>query len=231
MNILWISYYPLHQNEHPAPWITTLAKETVGQGHSLTILTVSSRIFEVKKITSVSGYEVIVVPYKGGLFHLLSFFNSRINALKSFLNEYDKKIDVIHVHGTEHQYASSLLRLKKKIPFIISVQGIMSLYKKELKKRLSMVNLFWSLSSFYEKKEIRNSHHFFCRTHWDRSFIHQMNKDSEFFMNWELIRPEFFEYENDFSGRDIIFMAGTSFLKALDICLQVFDRLLSRMDL
>src|ERR1700733_11718262 len=114
MNILWISYYPLHQNEHPAPWITTLAKETVSQGHSLTILTVSSRIFEVKKIQSVSGYEVIVVPYRGGIFHLLSFFNSRINALKSFLNDYDKNIDVIHVHGTEHQYASSLLRIKKK---------------------------------------------------------------------------------------------------------------------
>ncbi|HLA60428.1 MAG TPA: glycosyltransferase family 4 protein [Puia sp.] len=231
MNILWISYYPLHQNEHPAPWITTLAKETVSQGHSLTILTVSSRIFEVKKIQSVSGYEVIVVPYKGGIFHLLSFFNSRINALKSFLNDYDQNIDVIHVHGTEHQYASSLLRIKKKIPFIISVQGIMSLYKKELKKRLSMVNLFWTLSSFYEKKEIRNSHNFFCRTHWDRSFIHQMNKNSEFFMNWELIRPEFFQYENDYRGRDLIFMAGASFLKALDICLQVFDQLLAGIDI
>jgi glycosyltransferase involved in cell wall biosynthesis len=230
MNIVWISYYPLHKNEHPAPWITTLAKETVNQGHSLTILTVSSKIFEVKKIDSSNGYEVIVVPYKGGIFHLLSFFNSRINALKTFLNDYSKNIDVIHVHGTEHQFATSLLRIKKGIPFIISVQGIISLYKRELKKKLSMLNLFWSISSFYEKKEIKNSHNFFCRTHWDRSFINQINGNSEFFMNWELIRPEFFQYQNQFLGNDILFMAGSSFLKALDICLQTCNRVMESID-
>jgi hypothetical protein len=29
MNILWISYYPVETDGHPAPWITTLAKEIV----------------------------------------------------------------------------------------------------------------------------------------------------------------------------------------------------------
>lgn len=230
MNIVWISYYPLNQHEHPAPWITTLAKETVRQGHSLTILTVSSKIFEVKNIQSANGYEVIVVPYKGGIYHLLSFFNSRINALKAFINDYDKEIDVIHVHGTEQQYATSLLRINKAIPFIISVQGIISLYKQELKRKLSFLNLFWSISSFYEKREIKNSHNFFCRTHWDRSFVKQINKNSEFFMNWELIRPEFFQHTHDFSGRDILFMAGNSFIKALDICLQSIDQVLEKVE-
>jgi glycosyltransferase involved in cell wall biosynthesis len=230
MNIVWISYYPLEPNEHPGPWIMTLAEGLVLEGHSLTILTVSSKVKEVKNIRSPMGYEVIVVPYQGGIMHLLGLFNNRINSLKRFINNYDKDVDVIHVHGTEHQFASSILRVQTKIPFIISVQGIISLYKAELKRKWSPIYLFWTISSFYEKNEIKNADHFFCRTHWDQEFVKSINIHAKINVGWEIIRPEFFEYVNHFEGQDILFMGGASFLKALDICLQTFDRILNTMN-
>ena len=157
MNILWISYYPLDRDGHPSPWITSLANEISIKNHHLTILSVSSKISKIKEIDCKEGYQVIIVPYKGGLVHLLSLFNTRINALKNFLNNYNKKIDIIHIHGTEHQFTSSVLRSRNKTPFIVSVQGIISLYKNELKRKLSPVYFFWTLSSFFEKSEIRKS--------------------------------------------------------------------------
>src|SRR5216683_1297217 len=105
MNIVWISYYPLEPNEHPAPWIMTLAEGIVQEGHSLTILTVSSKVREITRLKSPKGYEIVVIPYKGGMWHLLGLFNTRINSLKRFLKSYDKEMDVIHIHGTEHQFA------------------------------------------------------------------------------------------------------------------------------
>jgi glycosyltransferase involved in cell wall biosynthesis len=229
MNIVWISYYPLEPGEHAAPWIVSLARGIVEEGHTLTILTVSSKITEVKKIRSPNGYQVIVIPYKGGILHLAGLFNTRINSLERFISSYDQEIDVIHVHGTEHQFASSLLRSHKRIPFIISVQGIITLYKREMKTKLSPIYLFWSISGFYERKEIRGSENFFCRTHWDQGFVKNLNKHAKINIGWEVIRPEFFDYEHGFEGRDILFMGGKSFLKALDICLQTFDRVANRL--
>jgi glycosyltransferase involved in cell wall biosynthesis len=231
MNIVWISYYPFEPGEHAAPWIVTLAEGVVNEGHSLTILTVSSKIREVKKMESPDGYQIIVIPYRGGILHLAGLFNTRINSLKRFIKCYEQEIDVIHVHGTEHQFASSLLRSHKRIPFIISVQGIITLYKKEMKRKLSPVYLFWSISSFYEKNEIRNSENFFCRTHWDQGFVKNLNHRAQINIGWEIIRAEFFNYEHAFEGRDILFMGGKNFLKALDICLQTFDRITGRLNI
>jgi glycosyltransferase involved in cell wall biosynthesis len=164
-----------------------------------------------------------MIPYRGGIRHLLTLFNNRINALKNYLEVFQNKIDVIHIHGTEQQYGSSVLRAAKKIPTIISIQGIMSLYRSEMKKKLSLAYLFWSISSFYEKKEIKKAANFFCRTGWDQAFVLKTNKRANIFLNWETIRPEFFEYRHNFTGRDILFMAGMSFLKAPDICLRTFN--------
>jgi len=224
MNIVWISFYPLVPNDHPSPWITTLAKEIVQSGHELTIFTLSSKISKVKKIDSGSGYEIIVIPYRGGLIQLLTFFKSRINALTNFINGYGKKIDIIHVHGTEHQFASSLENLSYQRPYI-------SLCKKELSAKFSKYYLFWSLSSIYEKMEIRESKYFFCRTDWDRSFVKKLNGKAEVFECWEVLRPEFYNHKHGFNGKDIIFMGGDNPLKALDHCLQVFNELVKGKDI
>ncbi len=225
MKILWIAPYPVKAGQHPAPWILMLAREVAAAGHRLTILTPSPKVNHLQRMSNPDGYEVIVLPYQGGLMHLLSLFNTQIRAVEKYLESAPDVYDVIHVHGTELQYASSLNRIGSRIPYIISIQGIISLYKKELTQKLSKRYLYWTLNSFYEKKEIRQSRHFFCRTDWDQQFVRENNQHADINVCWEILRPEFFEYTHSFTGNDILFMGGDNPLKALQHCLKVFNNL------
>jgi glycosyltransferase involved in cell wall biosynthesis len=225
MNILWIAPYPVKPGQHPAPWILMLAREVAMAGHRLTILTPSPKTDRLQRMPTADGYEVIILPYKGGLAHLLSLFHTQIRAVEKYLEENTESYDMIHVHGTELQYASSLAHLGHRIPYIISIQGIMSLYKKELTRKLSKRYLYWTINSFYEKKEVRQSRHFFCRTDWDQQFVRSNNDQADITVCWEILRPEFFEYTHPFTGKDILFMGGDNPLKALEHALVVFNRL------
>jgi glycosyltransferase involved in cell wall biosynthesis len=202
-----------------------LAREVASAGHRLTILTPSSKVTGFSRTTTKDGYELIVLPYKGGLAHLLTLFHTQIRAVEKYLEESPESYDIIHVHGTELQYASSLANLDRRTPYIISIQGIMSLYKKELTHKFSKRYLYWTLNSFYEKKEVRHSKHFFCRTDWDQQFVRSNNDHADITVCWEMLRPEFFGYTHPFTGKDILFMGGDNPLKALEHCLKVFNRL------
>jgi glycosyltransferase involved in cell wall biosynthesis len=225
MNILWIAPYPIKPGQHPAPWILMLAKEITAAGHQLTILTPSPKTDQLKKLSTPHGYEVIILPFKGGLLHLLSFFQTQIRAVRRYLRSIPQPYDVIHVHGTELGYASSLTGAGLNTPYIISIQGIITLYKQELTNKLSKRNLYWSINSVYEKREIRGSRHFFCRTDWDQHFVRSHNPGADIKVCWEILRPEFFGYTHPFTGNDILFMGGDNPLKALEHGLKVFDRL------
>jgi glycosyltransferase involved in cell wall biosynthesis len=228
MNILWIAPYPMQGRPHQAPWVLMLAKEIVADGHRLTILTSNPNISALQKTESELGFEVVMVPYKGGARHLLSLFNTQIHALEEYLRNNARSFDVIHVHGTELQFASSLVRVGSPVPYIISVQGIISLYKRELKPVFSKTYLYWMLSSFYEKWEIRNTGHFFCRTEWDQAFVRSLNPGADITICWEMLREEFFQYRHPFTGKDILFIGGDNLLKGLGNALEVFDRLLEK---
>src|SRR5882757_4603542 len=101
MNILWIAPYPVKPGQHPAPWILMLAREVALAGHRLSILTPSPRTDRLQKMMTPYGYEVIILPYKGGLAHLLSLFHTQIRAVEKYLEACAESYDIIHVHGTE----------------------------------------------------------------------------------------------------------------------------------
>ncbi|HEY4061350.1 MAG TPA: glycosyltransferase family 4 protein [Puia sp.] len=227
MNILWIAPYPIKPGQHPAPWILMLAKAVTNAGHRLTILTPSPKTDSLQKLNTPHGYEVIILPYKGGALHLLSLFQTQIRTVKRYLRSTPERYDLIHVHGTEAAYASSLTGMDT--PSIISIQGIMTLYRAELTKKLSKRFLYWTISSFYERKEVRTFRHFFCRTDWDRQFIRSHNNQADISVCWEILRPEFFDYTHPFTGNDILFMGGDNPLKALDHGLKAFDLLLANV--
>ncbi|HVS97232.1 MAG TPA: glycosyltransferase family 4 protein [Puia sp.] len=228
MNILWLAPYPIRPGEHPAPWLVTLAAELARDGHHLSIVTPSPKVQQMRRIRTDHGYQLIIIPYKGGIRHLLSRFRTQIAAVRDFLKEQAGSFDVIHVHGTELQLASSLQEAGIRTPYIISIQGIISLYKNVLPQKLSKRFLYWSLSSRYEKKEVRRAPNFFCRTEWDRHFVRHMNPDASITNCWEMLRPEFFEYRHSFSGKGILFLGGDNPLKALGLCLRVFSHLVVR---
>ncbi len=225
MNILWIAPFPIRAGEHPAPWLTSLAGEIAAAGHRLSILTPSSRVDKLQHTDTGKGYDLIILPYAGGLRHLLSGFRTQVMAVKAYLKTHAAEFDIIHVHGTEMQYASSLLDGSVKKPYIISIQGIINLYIKELPNKLSKRYLYWSLSSLYERSEVRHSHNFFCRTDWDQGFVRSINSEADITLCWEMLRPEFFQHRQPFTGHDILFMGGDNPMKALALCLRVFDRL------
>jgi glycosyltransferase involved in cell wall biosynthesis len=225
LKILWIAPFPVQAGGHPAPWLTSLAAELAAAGHRLSILTASPRITEIQRRDTGHGYELIVLPYKGGLRHLLSGFRTQVTAIAHFLRDHAEAFDIIHVHGTELQYASSVIREHGRTPYIISIQGIISKYKKELPQKFSKTYLYWTLSSLYERSEVRQSLHFFCRTDWDQHFVRSINQQADITLCWEMLRPEFFAYEHRFRGRDILFMGGDNPMKALTLCLRVFNRL------
>ena len=228
LNILWIAPFPLQPGVHPAPWLTSLAAELAAAGHRLSILTASPKITQLRLSDTGQGYELIVVPYQGGIRHLLSGFRTQVSAVAAYLQKHAAAFDVIHVHGTELQYASSLLRRRLNVPYIISIQGIITLYKQELPKTLSKNFLYWSMASRYERDEVRRSLHFFCRTEWDQRFVRSLNTHADITLCWEMLRPEFFGYEHAFGGSDILFMGGDNPLKALPHCLRVFNVLAGR---
>ena len=228
LKILWIAPVPLKAGSHPAPWLSSLAEELVSAGHRLTILTANPRITELQRIDTGHGYDLLILPYQGGVRHLLSAFRTQVSAMSAYLKTHAAEYDIIHVHGTESQYASSLLQQHLKTPYIISIQGIISKYKRELPKKFSKQYLYWTLSSLYERNEVRRSPYFFCRTAWDQHFVRSINRDAQITLCWEMLRPEFFAYRPTFNGKDILFMGGDNPIKALKLGVRVFNRLAQR---
>jgi glycosyltransferase involved in cell wall biosynthesis len=228
LKILWLAPHPIRPGEHPAPWLVTLATELAHAGHQLTVLTPSPRVPQLQRILTEQGYELIVVPFKGGIRHLLSGFRTQIAAVSDFLREMAAPFDVVHVHGTEMQLATSLAEARVQTPYILSIQGILSLYKDKLPNKFSKRYLYWSLGSRYEKREVRFSPWFFCRTDWDQRFVRQLHPRASIVNCWEMLRPEFFRYRHSFTGKGILFMGGDNPLKALTLCLKVFGHLVVR---
>jgi len=228
LKILWLAPYPIRPGEHPAPWLVSLAAALAQEGHHLTILTPSSRTDRMQRRLTEEGYQLIIIPYKGGIRHLLSGFRTQVNAMAAYLQEHAASYDIVHVHGTELQLASALPGGHRTPPHVISIQGIISLYKHQLTNLFSKRYLYWSLSSLYEKQEIRRANYFFCRTEWDQHFVRTINPHAGITVCWEMLRPEFFRYHHPFTGKGILFMGGDNPLKALPVCLEVFSHLAVR---
>ncbi|HEV9035871.1 MAG TPA: glycosyltransferase family 4 protein [Puia sp.] len=228
LKILWLAPHPIRPGEHPAPWLVTLATELARAGHRLTVLTPSPRTTQVQRIATDQGYELIIVPFKGGIRHLLSGFRTQISSMSAFLRQGASTFDVIHVHGTEMQLATSVMEAQTGTPYIISIQGILSLYKDKLPQKFSKRYLYWSLASRYEKQEVRYSPNFFCRTDWDQHFVRHFQPRASITTCWEMLRPDFFQYRHSFTGKGILFMGGDNPLKALTLCLKVFGHLIVR---
>lgn len=225
LKILWLAPFPIRPGEHPAPWLVSLAAGLADAGHQLTILTPSPRAARLERIHAEQGYELIILPYKGGLHHLLSGFHTQVDAMAAFLRTEAAAFDVIHVHGTEMQLATALLEAQVRTPTIISIQGIITAYKRQLSQVFSKRYLYWTLSSLYEQHEIRRSSSFFCRTDWDQAFVRHVNAHADITLCWEMLRPDFFQYRHSFTGKGILFMGGDNPLKGLPLCLEVFSHL------
>jgi len=226
MKVLWIAPIPVSGDKmHPAPWITSWAKLLLDKQVDLTILT-TYKSSSSKELELNADYgKVIAVPVAGGITNLLSLYNQKINTLSNYIKKNHTRFDLVHIHGTEHQYYIAFKRSQAKLPAAISVQGIISSYINYLPGHFSRQKLYWSLFSYYEKTEFKKGRNFFCRTDWDRSIVRQYNPTANIIDLWEIMRPEFYNASHTISQqkKGILFPGGANVLKGLDIALKVLS--------
>lgn len=232
LRVLWIAPYPSKEGGHPAPWIVSLAKYiAVEEDIELEILAPAKEI--EKDFTRDAGiYKVHFVRIPGLKRDLLSFYAERIYIVKKWLRRNLKNYDLIHVHGTEHQYEYSVAGLK--IPVIISIQGILYEYLKVLKPAINARFISWGIGSIYEKRGITRNVNFSGRTDWDYKSIKNLQPDLKYFKIWEMLREEFykaagsFDYCKNFLGKKLLFVGGTNDIKGIKEALIVLDKLIPK---
>jgi len=230
MKVLWLAPHPIPNENgmHPAPWITTLANKLHERGVSLTILTTGKKLKLPMTEFDLGTYKLIIIKVPSGYIDVVTFFSKRIDLISDYLRLNSNKFDLIHVHGTEQQYASSIIRVKKKgihIPYVISIQGLLFKYKQFINDKLTIRRIMWELGSLFEKNEIKKSNNFFCRTSWDMNAVRELNPDAKVYEVWEMLRSEFSQFADiNFSATDILFSGGSNSLKGLDRALRTFDK-------
>jgi glycosyltransferase involved in cell wall biosynthesis len=222
MRVLWLANYPLLQNHkgHPASWMTSLAQ--VLQHHvSLTIITWNSSINASTQIQK-DGINYVYLKSPRGSIDLLTGCFLKINQLKSYLKQHEQEFDIIHIHGSENQFLAACAQIDK--PKVLSIQGIISEYYKIIPELLSYRRFYWLLAGYYERSHCRRLPNFMCRTHWDTAWVNQLNPVATVHQVWEMIRPAFFNVNNDFSRNEkLLYVGGAQRIKGFNELLLTFN--------
>lgn len=154
---------------------------------------------------------------KGKKITYYSFSNNQDNQIKDIREIIDSvEPDLIHIFGTEykHSYYASKLAKNLKIPSIISIQGLVSIYSyhlnanlpskvlkgKTLRNYVFKDNIEGQFKRFqkrgiYERKGIELSDNIIGRTTWDKAITHQINPNAQYHFCNETLREGFYKYK------------------------------------
>lgn len=230
MNVLWIAPYPIEAaksnsqilSSHAAPWITSLA-EGVKNDISLTIISFSNKIEKNISFTNL-GIHFFFIKIPHPIFEFPLLFKGTLLALKRFSKNFSyEEFDLIHIHGTEHQYATAVKNIQ--IPKVISIQGL--LHKTYKFNNSLNYNFFsWRILKRTEIREIENNKNFICRTHWDMKNIARLNKEPVIHENWELLRPEFFIDAFNYTSYNLVYIGGLVQIKGINEMLLAFKTII-----
>ena len=232
MKVLWLAPIPFIDDDssHPAPWIITLAKVLVENGIELTILNYNSKIKDkiIKKKFDKIQFIYIQTPKLKK--DLLTLYMLRISIMKDYLCTIIDSYDLLHIHGSEHQY--EVMAVDMKIPTLMSIQGIIS----EVVKVIPIISnlkiwIEWKISSKYEKRYLLKYKYFSCRTHWDTNYIKTMNSKAKIYNIWEMIREDFFEDHFSNEKVNILFVGGKNPIKGLIELLKAYNSSLQQKGL
>lgn len=226
ISVLWVAPYPYEvaigsnvRPGHYAPWITALA-EKIRNNVNLTVVCFSSKVANDMEFEN-QGIKFHVLKIPGALLDAFFLFSGTLLKLKRFIRKLDfDQYNIIHLHGTEHQYGSAFRNIDK--PKVISVQGL--LHKTvRFTKGFNYNFIRWSVIKYFEFKEIRTTMNFICRTHWDSRTVKDLNPRSEIFYNWEILRPAFFADAFDQDSYNLVFMGGVVPMKGIRETLRAFS--------
>lgn len=231
MNILWLApiNYVDENNNHPAPWVITLAKGIIDSGHKLTIINYNSNIKQNTVEVDYHAIKFIYIKTPKLKLDFITLYQLRINRVRKYLKKIINDYDLLHMHGTEHQYEAMADGLN--IPKVISIQGIMQEYIKYIPRSNYKQFLEWNLSAYYETKYLKKNYNYSCRTHWDSSYIKSKNSKAKIYMIWEMIREEFFYDNFSLKKENILFVGGKNPIKGLKELLHAYNNSLQTLGL
>jgi len=229
LKILWVAPYPYeiakqskeNKPAHFSSWITSLA-EKLKEHVDLTIISTSRKISQDQSFYS-DGIEYFFYKTNHPFYEIISLFQSNVNILRKRFKNFDfTKFNLIHIHGTEHQYASALKNVE--LPKVISIQGL--LFKSYEYTKFPSYNYYrWRILKKYELREIKFNKNFMCRTHWDRGSIKKINSEAIIYDNWEIIRTPFFSDTFEYESYNLIYLGGLVKLKGINEVLIAFKHL------
>lgn len=222
MKVLWFSPTPSlaedYINKEPSTggWIRSLEKEMQNKV-DLSIAFYSDEPLIKIKNAQTNYYPISSTQQKKWISKIKSRFIAEIEP-KADLEKYKEIIekaqpDVIHIHGTEHPFG--LIQKITKIPTVISLQGIISVYELKFFSGIS----FWDILKYCRTKDFLSPSHylksfrsfqkrsarekiifsfsknFIGRTNWDRRIAYVLSPCSNYFHNDEILKEDFYEGE------------------------------------
>ena len=224
MRLLWMApvHYDPSQDVHPAPWISSLADKLVKEhGLYITFLNYEPRLPKPEVIKEQDGMKYVFLKTPVPKLDHLGFFKRRVAILKKYLIDHRAEYDLIHIHGSEHQYEAAVAGTG--IPHVLSMQGVISECLKKLTKKWDYTHLSWWMSAQFEKKYVPQISDFICRTHFDSGFVKSVNPAAQIHENWEMIRPDFFQDLGSEMPDQLLYMGGTHPIKGIQLMLPAFD--------
>jgi len=237
VKVVWLSPYPVSAlqpelvfkravSTHPCSWIVALSNALRNLSDiDLHIITASSGISDDR-----------LVVRNGIHFHVLRHtfpFTSRgypsylpldtltgYKKLRTRIGEVIEHVEprIIHVHGTE--YAYGLAGLDARLPAVISIQGLVTLY------RAVEDSLFFRLQARLERDVIERGEYFGSRTRWADEFIKSINPQATIFFMPEAMDPLYFSVQARPAANRILFVGGVQPRKGIATMIQAMKRIL-----
>lgn len=207
MQILWISYIN--------SWTPTLVSLLKKENKLSIIVPTGGKSTDYEQVDDVDYYYLHIPPK-----------DTMKRMTRENFEHYQTVItkvmpDIIHVHGTELNFAQ--IQNYTSIPIITSIQGILQAYRlfssnylqdsiikpfRTIKNRMGKGGYLVMNKKFdrgtweYEKEILQKGKYFFCRTNWDRAQIIFNNPQAQIFQGEELLRPNFYQKSNSWNLHD-----------------------------
>ena len=238
--------------KQPSPmggWMPALADAITMSGRvELGVATnVSGRAWHQKRINNKIFFSI---PVPQGEIHCGDLPRDLIKHYQRVVDEFNP--DIIHIHGTE--YFHGLLTGRKHIdcPTVISIQGILDVYRKHYWGGISFLDIIKTRSlrdwirfdglleqklkmyqrARWEREIFASNTAFIGRTQWDKAHIRRMNPTAQYYHCEEIIRSPFYEtsWKMDNIARHTIYASSASYplkglhvlLKAVSFCVGIF---------
>lgn len=188
-------------------WMYGLAKDlSLTENTNLVVATAKNAIIDQKETVNDITYYLLKASKPINLYdvNLESKWEKIIDEIKP---------DLVHIHGTEYAHGLALMRACPTLKYVISIQGLVSVYSKYYLAGISVLDIIKNLtfkdilkreSIFQGAKEfkkrgasievpyIKLSHNVIGRTQWDYSHAKTINPDITYHFCNESLRDVFY---------------------------------------